>query len=102
MDERQTTESQQPPTPPSVPNATDAKEKLPAYAHILCGWPLLLVAVGGFIGGGLGGLAYGVNVGIYRSKKIPVIAKVFLNLVVGASAVILWLVIGGFIAYKMK
>jgi hypothetical protein len=30
-------------------------DKLPGIAHILCGWPLLLVAVGGMIGGALGG-----------------------------------------------
>jgi hypothetical protein len=25
------------------------KEKLPASAHILCGWPLLLVIIGGLL-----------------------------------------------------
>ena len=60
--------------------------------HLLCGWPLVLVLVGGAIGGGLGGAAYAVNVAIYKSK-LPVIAKVALNLVVGVAAIGIWLAI---------
>ncbi len=73
--------------------STDPQEsKLPASAHLLCGWPLLLVAIGGAIGGGLGGLAYGINVKIYKSE-LPTAAKIVLNPVVGLTAIALWLVI---------
>ncbi len=65
----------------------------PAIAHVLCGWPLLLVAVGGLIGGGLGGAAYGINLTVYQSK-LPVLAKFGLNMLVGLAAVGLWLAIG--------
>ena len=65
-------------------------------AHVMCGWPLALVAVGGAIGGGLGGGAYAVNVAIYKSQ-LPVPAKIALNILSGLSAFVLWLVIVGLI-----
>jgi hypothetical protein len=72
--------------------ATDEKPKLTASVHFMCGWPLLLVAIGGAIGGGLGGAAYGINVAIYKSK-LPVGAKVLLNIVVGLAAIGIWFAI---------
>jgi hypothetical protein len=68
------------------------KPKLPPLAYLLCGWPLLLVAVGGAIGGGLGGAAFGVNVIIYRSK-LPLPAKIALNLISGLAAIGIWLAV---------
>src|SRR6266481_4821615 len=56
---------------------------LPKWAHLLCGWPLVLVAFGGAIGGGLGGAAYGVNLMIYKSH-LPLAVKVALNLLTAA------------------
>jgi len=76
----------------SPETSAEVTEKLPASAHVMCGWPLLLIAVGGAIGGGLGGAAYGVNVGIYRSK-LPVPVKVVLNLAVGMAAIGIWLAV---------
>lgn len=71
-----------------------AKEpvKLPVSAHLLCGWPLLLVAIGGAVGGGLGGAAYAVNVAIYKSE-LAVPLKVAANLFVGFAAVAIWLAV---------
>jgi hypothetical protein len=68
---------------------TATKEKMPVIGHILCGWPLLLVAIGGMIGGGLGGAAYAINVGIYKSQ-LPIPAKVVLNIIVGSAAIGIW------------
>ncbi|HNT76288.1 MAG TPA: hypothetical protein PKH77_14835 [Anaerolineae bacterium] len=68
-------------------------DKIPVIAHVLCGWPLILVAMGGMIGGALGGLAYGINITLYKSN-IPVILKIILNIVVGIAAIVLWLIIG--------
>lgn len=66
--------------------------KLPAIAHAACGWPLVLVAIGGAIGGGLGGAAYGINIAIYKSR-LPLAAKIVLNLVTGLAAFGIWLAI---------
>lgn len=63
---------------------------VPKSAHFLCGWPLAMVFFGGAIGGGLGGAAYGVNLIIYKSR-LPVSAKVILNLLAGLSALGLWI-----------
>lgn len=74
----------------SPPDKPKQQPKLPAGAHVMCGWPLLLVFIGGAIGGGLGGAAYAINIGIYKSS-LPAPAKVVLNLVVGIAAFAIWL-----------
>jgi len=56
----------------------------------MCGWPLLLVAFGGAIGGGLGGAAYGLNTVIYKSE-LPLAAEVLLNLLTGGAAIGIWM-----------
>jgi hypothetical protein len=71
-------------------------EKLPTEAHVVCAWPLALIAIGGAIGGGLGGAAYAVNIAIYKSQ-MPGAAKVVLNLLTGGSAIVLWIVIAGLV-----
>ncbi len=71
---------------------TDETPKLPPVAHALWGWPLALMFVGGAIGGGLGGTAYGINVVIYKSR-LPVAAKVVLNILTGAVAIGAWVAI---------
>jgi len=78
-----------------------SRNKLPASAHVMCGWPLLLVAIGGAIGGGLGGAAYGINVAIYKSK-LPVAAKILLNLLTGAAAISIWAAIAAAIQSARK
>lgn len=70
------------------------EDKLSKKAHILCGWPLFLVTVGGLIGGLMGGLAYGLNIKIYKTK-MPSFLKACLNLVVGIIAVAIWFLIAG-------
>ena len=67
-------------------------EKFPFSAHVLCGWPLVLVVLGGLIGGVLGGASYSINVVIYKSK-LHIAAKILLNLMVGIAAFILWMLL---------
>ena len=67
---------------------------LPKSAHLACGWPLLLVTIGGAIGGGLGGAAYGVNMAIYKSN-LPIPAKIVLNLLTGFVAIGTWALLAG-------
>lgn len=81
--------------------APETKQKLPVSAHVLCGWPLLLIAIGGAIGGGLGGAAYGINISIYKSK-LPGIAKAILNLIVGLAAIGIWIAIAAAIQAGRK
>lgn len=85
----------------SEPGDTKEKTKLPAQAHFLCGWPLVLVLVGGAIGGALGGAAYYINLTIYKSD-LPTVAKVLLNLAVGFAAFVLWFVIALAITVAMN
>lgn len=82
-------ETNQRPAPKDSHSDLKSQTKLPASAHVMCGWPLLLVAIGGAIGGGLGGAAYGINVAIYKSK-LPVAGKILLNLLAGAAAIGIW------------
>jgi len=65
------------------------KVKLPPLVHLVCGWPLILVAIGGAIGGALGGLAYGVGLIVYRKTRS--LQTTFLaSLGLGGAAAILW------------
>ena len=66
------------------------RPKIPAIIHILCGWPLLLIAVGGAVGGGLGGAAYAINVATYKTQ-LPLVLKLVLNVMVGCAAIGIWL-----------
>lgn len=77
----------------STAGASDGDTKVPVYAHFLCGWPLLLVAIGGAIGGALGGVAYALNMAIYKSN-LNGIAKALLIMAIGMSAFGGWLMIG--------
>jgi hypothetical protein len=88
------------PTPPPAGRAPDdapTQEKVPLLAHILCGWPLVLVFIGGAIGGALGGVAYALNVAIYKTN-LPTLVKVILNVVIGLGAIGLWYVVGNIVA----
>lgn len=70
---------------------------LSGAAGLMCGWPLVMVAFGGAIGGGLGGAAAAANLAIYKSG-LPTWAKVVLNLTCGGLAFLAWLAIGVAIA----
>jgi hypothetical protein len=73
-------------------NQKPIKAKLSLKVHAMCGWPLILIVMGGAIGGGLGGLAYGINIAIYKSKLTNPV-KILLNIFVGLSAFIVWFII---------
>ncbi len=93
-------ESEDMAVPSAVPEKAEST-RLPISAHLLCGWPLVLVAFGGAIGGGLGGAAYGVNLMIYKSH-LPLAVKVALNLVTGSAAFVLWALIASAIHSKHR
>lgn len=62
----------------------------------MCGWPLILVLIGGAVGGGLGGIAYLLNLKLYNSN-LSNIVKIILNILVGSTAIFLWSVIRAYI-----
>jgi len=78
-----------------------ASAKLFVWVHVVCGWPLIMIAFGGAIGGGLGGVAYGVNLYIYKSR-LPLAAKVALILVTGLAAIFLWATIASAIHSRRR
>lgn len=67
-------------------------QSLSTSAYLMCGWPFILVFVGGAIGGGLGALAYYINLKIYKSN-LSNAYKVILNILTGISAMIVWYMI---------
>ena len=77
---------------PMEPRVAKAAQQLTPLEHMLCGWPLILVFIGGAIGGALGGVAYAANVAIYKAN-IPGPIKFVLNPVIGFSAIGLWFLI---------
>lgn len=70
-------------------NKEISKPKLSTNAYLMIGWPLCLVLIGGAIGGGLGGVAYMINLKIYKSN-LPNFQKIILNLICGFSAFVMW------------
>lgn len=72
-------------------------EKPPAWIHVLCGWPLVMIAFGGAIGGGLGGAAYGLSLTVYRkTRSIPL--TVVASVAFGGGAFFTWLFVAGRLA----
>ncbi|MEQ1410634.1 hypothetical protein [Acinetobacter indicus] len=69
--------------------ATDSYTQLPVKAHLLAGWPLLLVLFGGAIGVVYAVLAYMLNIKIYQST-LSKLNKVLANLLCGMSALSGW------------
>ncbi len=67
-------------------------EKLPIIVFVICGWPLILMFLGGAIGGALGGAAFGANLSIYKSK-LPGIVKFVASLLVGILAIVIWYIV---------
>jgi len=73
---------------------------VPPWVHFLCGWPLILVFIGGAIGGALGGVAYAANLTIYKSN-LPTVVKFILNPIIGIAAFVLWFFISLMVAQAM-
>ena len=69
-------------------------EKTPKYVHLIAGWPFVLVLFGGLIGGGLGGLAYLINLKIYHSQ-LSKMNKILANIMCGMVAISAWWWIAG-------
>ncbi|HZI32325.1 MAG TPA: hypothetical protein VFF11_08275, partial [Candidatus Binatia bacterium] len=62
------------PRPITAPKpVADSKRKLEWYEHIWCALPLCLVAIGGAIGGGCGGLAWACNRQVFQKMTNPVL-----------------------------
>ena len=68
------------------------KVKLEWYQQIWIGWPIVMVAFGGAIGGGCGGAAWALNRKVFLKTEHPVLRYVWTGLISLASIVI-WLVL---------
>jgi hypothetical protein len=78
-------------TPPKTTSKVEGNA-IPIWVYLICGWPLALVAVGGMIGGAMGGAAFGINLAIWKSA-MPLPVKIILIPIVGFTAIGLWLVL---------
>lgn len=65
------------------------QSKLPLKVHLMAAWPLFLLIIGGAIGGALGGVAYVINLKIYKSE-LSRMNKILANIMCGMFAIILW------------
>jgi hypothetical protein len=73
----------------TLESVEDVKVTLPKVAHLIAGWPLLLILVGGAIGLALGVIAYLINLKVYKSE-LSKMNKVLANILCGMSAISLW------------
>ncbi|HTR43629.1 MAG TPA: hypothetical protein VMH87_18615 [Pseudomonadales bacterium] len=81
-----------PEAPPPFPVIQQPKPKLTWYQYAWIGWPLIMVAVGGAIGGGLGGAAAAINYKVFQKTQNAVLRYVWTGLI-SVAAVMLYLVI---------
>lgn len=69
------------PAPPPFPVIENPEPKLTWYQYAWIGWPLILVAVGGAIGGGCGGVAAAINFKVFKKTQNPVLRYVWTGLI---------------------
>lgn len=62
-----------------------SKRKLEWYEHIWCALPLCLVAIGGAIGGGCGGVAWAFNRQVFQKLTNPVFRYLVTGLISAAA-----------------
>lgn len=67
--------------------------RLKWYEHLACGWPLILVFLGGAVGGGCGGAAYAISGRIFLNDKLSAGKKYGLSVLVGLGAIVLYVII---------
>jgi hypothetical protein len=72
------------------------KVKFEWYQHIWLGWPIVMVAFGGAIGGGCGGAARAINRKVFLKTGHPVLRCVWTGLISVASMGV-WLVLASLI-----
>lgn len=74
-------------------NMTDPiPPNLPPYAHVIAGWPLIMIAIGGAVGGLCGGGAYAISMSLLKRKGVTPLSC-FLSVFIGIAGVILYLVV---------
>jgi hypothetical protein len=77
--------------PRSIGRPGSASPKLEWYEQVWIALPFALVFVGGAIGGGCGGLAWGFNKKVFQKVENPTLKYVFTGLISGA-AVVVWII----------
>lgn len=75
--------------------------KLEWYEQLWIALPIALVAVGGAIGGGCGGLAWAINKTVFKKTRHPVLRYLWTGLI-SVSAVIVWLLVASFFLSLIK
>lgn len=68
------------------------EKKLPSYAHIIAGWPLIMIFIGGALGGLCGGGAYGASIALLKKKGIS-FGTCLLSFLIGVAGIGLYFVV---------
>ena len=72
----------------------------PWYIKLFCLWPLVLVAFGGAVGGGLGGAASALSFQVYRKTRSTLLTLVA-SVLLGTGAVLAWALIAQHLRSRM-
>lgn len=96
------------PVPPRTPAVSSTPRRTPAtktkltwFEQLWIAAPLILIAVGGAVGGGLGGAAWVINRQVFRRAHSPALRYFWTGLISMAAAVA-YLVIAGFAASLLR
>lgn len=74
------------------PIPTPEKHTLTWFEHLACGWPLIMVVVGGALGGALGGGAYALSAALFRRSGGNARNYIYSGLI-GVGAIVAYFVV---------
>ena len=77
---------------PPKPKPNEMFKDLKWHEIIVACWPLVLIAVGGAIGGGFGGLACALNFKIFNAKLSKPLKYIY-SILIGIGGILLYLVV---------
>ena len=77
------------------------EDKIPSGVHLLCGWSLALLFLGGVLGFIFAICSYLVNIKIYKSR-LPRFLVWVLILMTGVFAITIWIIIGALLSMAVE
>ena len=76
----------------SVLETPEKKKKLKPIEQVVACLPIGLIVVGGLFGGAIGGVAYGINVSVFR-KELPSPKKYIYSILISLAACAVYFVV---------
>lgn len=70
----------------SIQSPDPQSKPIPSYAQVIAGWPLIMIAIGGALGGLCGGGAYGLSMALFKKRGVTPL-NCFLSILIGIAGI---------------